>query len=148
VSVEFNVPHNVSFLRGVFSANHLITVLITQTYNIQDKHKKPKQPWFSRLLRYSASKLIGSILKSYLICHDICNNLPPDVLPCNTLNAFKKHPKDPSVYIYLCLRSLTDLSPSTSEALHWCVLLLLLNQKDTGSSAQSPRSCFILIVAC
>jgi len=34
--------HNRSFRERVFPANHLATVLTKQTYNIQDKHKKPK----------------------------------------------------------------------------------------------------------
>jgi len=52
-------------------------VLTKQTYNTQDKHKKPKdihkkprklnltkpnEPWFSRFLRYPARKQIGPIL--------------------------------------------------------------------------------------
>ena len=42
VLVEFNVPHNRSFRRRVFPANHLAMVLTKQTYNNQDKYKKPK----------------------------------------------------------------------------------------------------------
>ena len=34
--------HNRSFWRRVFPANHLAMVLTKQTYNNQDKHKKPK----------------------------------------------------------------------------------------------------------
>jgi len=62
-----------SFRGRVFPANHLAVVL-TQTYNNQDKHKKPKdihkklrklnltKPWFSRLLRHPTRKRIGPIL--------------------------------------------------------------------------------------
>ena len=40
--VEFNALHNRSFQRRVFPANHLAIVLTKQTYNNQDKYKKPK----------------------------------------------------------------------------------------------------------
>ena len=43
--VEFNVPLDIinrSFWRRVFPANHLAMILTKQTYNNQDKYKKPK----------------------------------------------------------------------------------------------------------
>jgi len=44
-TVEFNVlldTHYRLFRGRIFSANHLAMVLTKQTYNNQDKHKKPK----------------------------------------------------------------------------------------------------------
>jgi len=48
---------------------------------------------------------------------DVWNNLPPDVLHCNTLNTFiKKHLK---THLFTSSLKLPDLSPSASEALHY-----------------------------